>query len=207
MGTHTTPPRAALVSYVHSGAGSGASTRQTDWAKEHARPPDNDGRSPTRTGFDARDAPTHYPAWQKDREQSDKRSWQKLAKWQDGSQSDISRGGQNWSADKERWVETFGARLGATEYHKERASAVLDAIDIREYTRRSNTQVTITTELVIVGILSLLIDADIADFDTRTLARDGVTDFIESIGHTIEEYERMRRLLRAEDSDVLFPGD
>jgi len=203
---HAVPPTEVQFEYIDSGTGAGACTSETDWMRENPQPEDNDGRSPTRTGFDARDVPGKYPPWQKHRSIEEKRSWTKMELWQDGVASDISRGGQNWGADKTRWVETFGTQLDATSHQIERAKHILSDIDIGSYTRRSTAKTTITTELVIVGILSLLIDTDLPSgprappetFEKRTLARDGAVDLLSDLGHTTREYQNVRKLLRRE---------
>lgn len=192
-------PIVAQEHHLDNGPGAGAYSSKEDWARENARAHPNDGRSPTRTFFRPIDAPGKYPDWQRERSEANKRSWATLAGWQDGVQSDISRGSQNWQADKERWVQTFGRRLGATTYHIEATIDALDRIDLAIYSARH-----IPVEHVILGILSLYIDRDIRDFDNRTLKRDGAKALLSDLDCTVGGFEQVRSLLRSEHSHILF---
>ena len=125
--------------------------------------------------------------------------------WEDGVQSDISRGGQNWRADKRRWVQTFGAEMDACEQHITRAEHVIEELELSAYTCRNSKDLTVTAELIIVGILSLIIDADVRSFDKRAYARDGTQRLLADIESDVGEYERVRSLLRQEDYGLLFP--
>ena len=193
-------PEEAISSHVNSGPGSSAYTTSEDWVRENSRPEDHDGRAPTRTYFSYADAPTEYPPWQRHRKPREKRSWKVIAGWQDGVNSDISRGGQNWWADKQRWIETFGDRMGATTYHRDRAKHVLENIDLQRYQSGR-----IPVEQVIVGILSLLIDADINDFEMRSYAREDTRSLLDDLDMDVGDYERIRKLIREYHKDVLFP--
>jgi len=205
-------PPGALDALIDDGSGTAALTRTEDWVRNNAREPAHDGRGETRTYFDPRGVSGRYPNWQLDRDPDERRSWATLAQWQDGVQSDISRGGQNWWADKQRWVDTFGERLGATEYHKDEAKRVLEVLseepdsgdEEREMMTYSSRRVPV--EVVIIGILSLYIDADITDFDNRTLARDGTTELLADLDASISDYETTRSVLRQEHSHILFPA-
>jgi hypothetical protein len=175
---------------------------QADWVRANHREPQNDGRSPTRTYFDPRDVSGKYPAWQRGRDDDDKRSWRTIANWQDGVQSDISRSGQNWWADKQRWVDVFADRLYASDHHVERCKYILERLDATPYQSAH-----IPMELVIVGVLSLLIDADINEFDNRTLAREATKPLLTDLDCSVSDYENVRRLIRENDHDLLFPED
>lgn len=187
--------------FVDDKSGSGALSSTEDWVRANHSPHDNDGRSPTRTYFDSRDAKGKYPPGQKHRKLRDKRSWSELANWQDGVQSDISRGGQNWWADKQRWVDIFTDKLYGTTHHKERCKDILESLTMTPYQSAG-----ISSELVIIGILSLLIDAEITDFDNRTLARDQTKDLLESLEVDVSDYESVRKKLRKHDKELLFPN-
>lgn len=204
-------PPEAVASAVDAGPGTGAYSASEDWVRANHRPVEHDGRAHTRTYFNARDAPGHFPDWQRDRDPDDRRSWAKIAQWQDGAQSDRSRGAQNWWADKQRWVDTFGETIGATEYHRDEAKRVLAELSLEpgddDETSRMTTyqSARVPIEGVIMGILSLLVDADINNFESRTLKRDGVRDLLEDLEMDVSEYEHIRSLLRQNDADVLFP--
>lgn len=191
---------AAIAAHVDTGPGSAAYSATEDWVRENSRDGQHDGRSPTDTYFDARDAPGKYPPWQKDRPTHKKRSWATMASWQDGANSDISRGSQNWWADKQRWVETFGDQIGATKYHKERAKDVLEKIDLEPYRTGQ-----IPVETVIVAAISLLVDADVTEFDNRALARSGTRELLDDLELDVNQYEHVRSMLRERNMELLFP--
>jgi len=197
-------PPGAVFSYVDGSNGAGSMTPTEDWVRANSREPSNDGRSPTNTYFDSRDTDSDVPPWQQHRDPEDQRDWETLAHWQDGAHSDISRGGQNWRADKRRWVQTFGRTMNANEYHIERALYIAERIEINTYTCRNSSNLTITTELVLLCVLSLLIDADIESFDQRAYVRDGTQQLLSDIEAGVNEYERVRSLLRQEDGELLF---
>lgn len=190
----------ASEAFVDDGSGSGSLSTSEDWVRANHSPHSNDGRSPTRTYFDPRDVQGKYPSGQQHRKPRDKRSWQSLANWQDGVQSDISRGGQNWWADKQRWVEMFTAKLHGSDYHEERCKEILEEINMTPYQSAG-----ITTELVIVGIISLLIDTEISDFENRALARDETKELLDALEVDVSDYESVRKKLREHDKDLLFP--
>jgi len=201
----TPPPAEAVSEFVDARSGSGSLTSTGDWVRSNAREPLNDGRSPTRTYFDARDVNGSVPHWQHARSKRDQRSWEEMAHWQDGAHSDISRGGQNWHADKRRWVQTFGTRMGAKEYHVQRALNIIEHLELSTYKCRNSSKTTINAEIVIVGVLSLLIDADITCFENRALKRPGTAQLLDDLETDVGTYETVRTLLRQEDGDLLFP--
>lgn len=197
--TEPSLPPEWLEKHVNSGSSSGAYTNVEDWVRENAREPSNDGRSPTRTMFFSWESDTYGPG-QKHRDPSDRRSWRQLANWQDGVGSDVSRGSQNWWADKQRWTDTFADIVGATQFHREQTKYVLERIDMTPYRSAHH-----PAEAVILGILSLLIDSDITNFNNRTLAREGTKDLLDDLELTVEDYEDVRSLLRKNDKDLIFP--
>ena len=197
-------PKTAVDSHIDTGVGSTALTATEGWVQTHSREPQNDGRSPTRTYFDPNDVAGRYPGGQRHRDPSERRSWQTLAQWQDGVQSDISRGAQNWWADKKRWVDMFADQMGATEYHADRCHDILEDLDVSAYQPDR-----IPAELIIVGILSLLIDHDISDpdnFDSRALKRGRTEALLNDLDVDVSAYESVRSKLRQRDGDVIF-GD
>lgn len=193
-------PLEAVEAYIDNRKGSGAMSNEEDWVRAHHQPIEHDGRSPTRTYFNAGDVKERFPGGQKHRDPDDRRSWKTLSNWQEGVQSDISRGGQNWWADKQRWVDTFAEHVGATPHHRERCKYILKKMNIQPY-QSSHT----TIEVVIVGILSLLVDSDITDFENRALLRDGTKQLLDDLDSDVGEYEDVRKKLRKNQSDLLFP--
>jgi len=186
--------------YVDDRSGSGALSSTDDWVRANHSPHSNDGRSPTRTYFDPRDVKGKYPGGQKHRKPRERRSWQTLANWQDGVQSDISRGGQNWWADKQRWIDIFSDKLYASSVHKAHCKEIMEEIDLKPYQSAG-----IDTEVVIVGILSLLIDSEITDFENRTLNRENTKELLEDLNSEVSEYESVRKKLKQHDKALLFP--
>ena len=191
----------AIAEFVDDESGSGALSSTEDWVRSNSSPEENDGRSPTNTYFDPDDVSGRYPASQKHRKLRNKRSWQTIANWQDGVQSDISRGSQNWWADKQRWIETFNDRLHGSRKHELSCKRVMKKIDLNRYQSAG-----ISTELVIVGILSLLIDADVTDFDNRTLARSNTKELLDGLDADVGDYESTRSKIREHDKELLFPN-
>ena len=198
--SQNTVPTEAVSAHLDSGKGSGSMNPEEDWVRAHHQPIEHDGRSPTRTYFDGDDVRERYPGGQKHRDPEDRRSWQTLSNWQDGVQSDISRGGQNWWADKQRWVDMFADRVGATRYHRERCKHIMKKMDVTPF-RSSHT----TMEVMIVAILSLLIDNDIADFENRAYARDGTEQLLDDLDSDLQEYEDVRGKLKKQEKELLFP--
>jgi len=197
-------PRGLIESHVHTGVGSTALTATEGWVQTNSREPQNDGRSPTRTYFDPNDVSDRYPGGQHHRDPHERRSWKMLAQWQDGVQSDISRGAQNWWADKKRWVDIFADQMGATEYHANRCHYILTKLDMSDYQPDR-----IPAELIIVGILSLLIDHDISDpdnFSNRALKRGRTEALLDDLDVDVGAYESVRSKLRQRDGDLIF-GD
>ena len=190
----------AVDEFVDVESGSGSLSRTEDWVRSNSSPEENDGRSPTRTYFNPSDVREKYPSGQQHRKLRNKRSWQTLANWQDGVQSDISRGAQNWWADKQRWVETFIDQLHGSGHHEQRCKEVLKEIDMTPYQSAG-----ISTEVLIVGICSLLIDSDVTKFENRCLKRENTTELLEGLDSGTNEYEDVRRKIRKNDKDLLFP--
>lgn len=147
-------------------SGHGSRTRQTDWSVQEQRNPSNDGRSHTRTTFYADTVESRGPG-QKHRDPQNRRSWESLAKWNDGVQSDKSRGSQNWEADKYRWVETFAGQVDATDTQRERTHFIINNISLTPFQAAH-----IQTEAVILGALSLALNRDVRDIEYRAVNRE-----------------------------------
>ncbi len=200
-------PPAALADYVDVGSGAGSMTAQEDWVRSESKDPTNDGRSPTNTYFNPDDVDGQVPPWQHDRKQRNQRSWRDMATIQDGAHNKVnSRGGQNWHADKRRWVQMYGRKMGATDFHIERALDIVDHLDLNQYKYHNSDTTHITAQLVLLCMVSLLIDADINSFDQRALTRDGTTELLDILDADVSEYEKVRSLLRQKDSELLFPS-
>jgi len=194
----------AVRALIDRGAGTGAYSGSEDWVRANSRPESNDGRSPTRTTFYPDDVSTRGPG-QAHRDQSDRRSWRSLASWNDGVQSDISRGTQNWEADKQRWIDTITSQLATTSYQRDRVAYLLDTIDYRPYQSGQY-----PVEHVILALTTLVLDQSVSDWDHRALNRDDVLQLAQdfdvgaSRDDVVDTLMDIRRLLKTKDGDVIF---
>jgi hypothetical protein len=178
--------------HIARSGGDGARSATEEWVAQNARPASNDGRSPTRTTFYAHDVDSIGPG-QKHRDPEDRRSWGSLAKWQDGVQSDISRGGQNWQADKNRWFDTFASYVEATERQEDRARYIVDAVDIGPFQGAH-----IPIEWVILGALSIAIDEDAPDLASRAVERTSFAKLHADMEMDRADLRDVRQKLRAQ---------
>jgi len=146
--------------WIDRQAGSGALTKKDGWEQEHHEEYGyaNDGRSNTRTTFYWRgddSTPSHMrdrDRHQRHRDPEDRRSWDELAKWNDGK-GEPSRKQDNFEADVMRWTQTFCNQLDLTEYQYERVRYVVEHIEMGEFGW-------IPAEHIILGTISLVIDAE-----------------------------------------------
>jgi len=146
--------------WIDRQAGSGALTKKDGWEQEHHEEYGyaNDGRSNTRTTFYWRgddSTPSHMrdrDRHQRHRDPEDRRSWDELAKWNDGK-GEPSRKQDNFEADVMRWTQTFCNQLELTDYQYERVRYVVEHIEMGEFGW-------IPAEHIILGTISLVIDAE-----------------------------------------------
>jgi len=146
--------------WIDRGTGSGALSATKDFSKgEHADYEyANDGRSDTRTTFYWRgDDNTPHDKRSRDRHQlhrdpEDRRSWKKLADWNDGV-GDPSRKQDNYDADLSRWTQTFCNQLDLNSYLYERVWYIVNNLDLTEYG-------SIPAEQIILGVITLVIDSE-----------------------------------------------
>lgn len=142
--------------------GSGSLSRTEAWVSQSAqsRSPSNDGRYGTRTTFyytgDSRVEDGSLERHQQHRDPADRRSWTDLSKWNDGMYATESRGGQNWQADIQRWIETFASQLDLNAIQTDNVRYVIDDIDIDEATNSN----TLNSEVLILAAISMVVDAD-----------------------------------------------
>jgi hypothetical protein len=183
---------ARAVHGISRSGGDGARSATEEWVHQHSRPESNDGRSPTRTTFYASDTDSIGPG-QQHRDPSDRTSWSKLAKWQDGVQSDISRGGQNWAADKERWFDTFASHIEATDRQEKRARHIVESVSMDPFKGAR-----IPIENVIAGALSLAVDEDAQSLDSRAVERERFIELLADLEMDRADLRDVRRKLRAE---------
>jgi hypothetical protein len=173
-------------------SGHGSRTRKTDWSINHDRSPSNDGRSHTRTTFYADTVDSRGPG-QKHRDPENRRSWESLAKWNDGVQSDKSRGSQNWNADKYRWVETFAGHVDASKTQCDRTHYIMNTISLRPFQAAH-----IQTEAVILGALSLALNRDVRDIEHRAVKRDTFQELMDDLDVDRSDLVDIRNKIRDE---------
>lgn len=192
------PPRSP--GWLDQRSGNGPQSSSEDWVRANHGPISHDGRASTRTTFYPEDVSTKHPG-QAHREQGERRSWSDLAKWNDGMYSDISRGGKNFEADKKRWLATFAGHLECSEYHRDRASYLLGELDMGPFMGAR-----IPVECVILGVLSMVIDADVEIFENRAIERDVMQTLLDDLELDRRALVRTRHHLRR-NTDGLFDAD
>lgn len=146
--------------WVDRGPGSGALNDTESWAqqKHYEYGFANDGRSHTRTTFYWK-RHDDTPARLRDRDRlqphrapEDRRSWEELAQWNDGKHSS-TRKEDNYTADVQRWVETFCGYLDLNPYRERRVQYIMANIDINSFG-------SIKAEYIIMGVITLVVDSD-----------------------------------------------
>lgn len=186
--------------WIDDRAGHGALSSTEDWVRNNDRPASNDGRSTTETTF-YDDTYTKGPG-QKHRPRHKRKSWQDLAIVNDGAYAiDESRGGQNFAADKKRWVQTFASKLQATPYQTEHAEYVIERMEMGPYQGAR-----MSSEIVILGVLSLLIDADVEQMEDRAVERAAMGDLLADLECARPDLTQARRLIHRNDFELLFPN-
>lgn len=185
--------------WLDDGSGSGAQSSREDWVRDNHSPISHDGRGLTRTTFYPEDAPTSGPG-QAHRETRQKRSWSDLAKWNDGMYSDISRGGQNFEADKHRWVDTFASQLECTSYQRDRTEWIIERLDMGPFMGAR-----LPVECVILGVLTIVVDAEVRNFEDRSVERDDVQELVDNLDLEHEDLMQARRHLHKTASHLISP--
>lgn len=126
------------------------------------------------------------------------RTWKDLAGWNDGMFSDISRGGQNFKADKLRWIDTFAGQLECSPHQRDRVEWMLDRIDMAPFQGAR-----IPVENVILGLLSLAIDRDARAFENRAIERDDMQSLMVDLGMERTDLVQIRKLLHKNEREVI----
>lgn len=192
-------------------AGDGAGDEIGDKEEEWREPAHhmNDGRSQTNTTFyytQNDDDPVHLrnrDRHQLHRDPEDRRSWKKLAAWNDGLWSP-ERKAQNDQSDSLRWTETFAGHLDLSPYQRARALYIVDNLTFSDYLPYSK-------EKVIMSILSLVADVDASgDIDEFELEdwiiyQDSFVGLMDDIGMDKGELWTLRR--RVYDRTDYFSGN
>lgn len=187
--------------WLDDSAGHGPQSSSEDWVRANHAPISNDGRSHTRTTFYPNDVQSFGPG-QAHRDPSDRRGWASLVQWNDGVGSDKSRGSQNWKADKRRWLDTFSGQLESTDYQQERAQYILETMDMGPFIGAR-----LHAEAVILGVLTLTMDADVHEFDRRMLNRDELHDLVDDLELETADVRQARKLVHRTASELISPDD
>lgn len=196
--------------WIDDRAGHGAQSVTEDWVRANHGPISHDGRSVTRTTFYYWEAEKIGPG-QAHRKPENVRTWARLASWNDGEGAS-ERSTQNFDADKRRWIETFGGQLECTSYQVERAKWIIERLDLSPFQGAH-----IPVENVILGVLSLLMDADVPKRlpagdnaevnveDVRAVGRPMMQELMANLGMDRRDLKQIRQMLHKNASDLLKP--
>lgn len=187
--------------WLDATAGHGPQSSAEDWVRANHGPVSHDGRALTNTTFYPDDVETRGPG-QSHRDHDETRTWDDLAGWQDGMYSDVSRGGQNWEADKQRWLETFAGHLECTDYQRERAEWILEHLNMEPFMGAR-----LPVEAVILGVLSLTIDAEAREFSKRAVERELFQDLMDDLDLDRGDIVQVRRQVHEHEDDLLDPDE
>lgn len=154
------------------GGGSGAASAIDELIDKNAVI-ENDGRSRTRTFF----YPSEAGGWTRKRAK-------RLAKLQDGHRSP-ERKEQNRGADRRRWAESFGSKLGMNGYQIERVKHIVGGMNMSHMGYYSSSKIILATITLVANEDDRFIRDEIG---FKELMRDVDTD--------MDELKQMRRLIR-----------
>lgn len=181
--------------WIDRDAGSGSLDETDGWAQNKHTDYEfaNDGRSDTRTTFYWRqhdETPVHLRnrgRHQLHRDPEDRRSWDNLAKKNDGV-GDPSRKQDNFEADVERWTQTFCNQLDLNDFQYEQVRyIVVEDLELGTFGW-------IPAEHVILGTISLVIDAE-QDVDPEEWSPDDWIVYRDSFEELMEHTEMERGTL------------
>lgn len=154
------------------GGGAGSAEKIDDLIDENAVI-ENDGRSQTKTFF----YPSEADGW-------DHGQAERLARLQDGHRSP-ERNEQNRAADRRRWAESFGAKLGCTDHQIERTKHIVAGMNMSHMGYYSS-------QKIILATISL-----VANEDGRFIRDEvGFKELMRDVETTMDELKQMRRLIR-----------
>lgn len=178
---------------VNDERGSGSQTRSEKLLDENYYT-SNDGRSVTRTsiGYDA--VESDRSEHQRHRDKKDQRSWQDLAKWNDGLWSPDRRGA-NREVERDRWAQTFANQLDCNSYQTARTRAIVADMDFGSYDNY-----TYSSEQLILGLISLVVDDDVSADDDWTIEdwivyRDEFESLMDDLGMDRSDCWTIRKIL------------
>lgn len=154
------------------GSGSGAASSIDELIDENAVI-ENDDRSETRTFFYPSEAANWH--WQRA---------QRLARLQDGHRSP-ERKEQNRGADRRRWAESFGAKLGMSANRIDRVKHIVEGMNMAHMGYYSSSK-------IILATISL-----VANEDDRFIRDEiGYKELMRDVDTDMDELKQMRRLIR-----------
>lgn len=169
--------------------GCGSLTIQEAFIRSNSRPIEHDGRAITRTTFYQIDGDESGPS-QLHRDRSKRRSWEQLAKVNDGMYSN-GQSSRVFEADKRRWARTFTSQLECTSAQTEQTMHLVEILDMSPFAGART-----SSEKVILGCISLIVDTDTRDFDNWIVNRDDFRDLMDDIGMDMDELWSTRELIR-----------
>lgn len=197
-------PESVRAVWIDRQGGSGSLDATVAWsqAQHSSYQYANDGRSETRTTLYWDGQESESPAQRsRDRHQlhrdpDDRRSWETLAKWNDGVGSP-TRKADNRSNDLKRWCQILCSKIDCNNYQYERTHAIVSSLSLESFG-------SISTEAVILGAISLVVDADTdSDPDNWTpddwiIYRDTFEQLMDDIGMSRDQLWSVRRRVHAE---------
>lgn len=184
-----TPVIEADEAVIDRQPGSGSLTRQEAYIEANSRPIEHDGRALTRTTFYQMDGAESGPS-QRHRDHAKRRSWEQLAKVNDGMYSD-GQSSRVFEADKRRWVRTFTSQLECTPAQTEQTMHLVEMMDMRPFVGART-----SSEKVILGCISLVVDTDTREFENWIVNRDDFRDLMDDVGMDMDELWSTRELIR-----------
>jgi len=205
-----TPTQVEAV-WIDRSAGNGSLSQTDGWSQNQHSEYEfaNDGRSDTRTTFywtQNDETPSHMRSrdrHQQHRDPEDRRSWDELAKWNDGV-GEPSRKQDNFEADVRRWTQTFCNQLNLTDYQYKRVLYVVEHIEMGEFGW-------IPAEHIILGTISLVIDSE-TDADPEEWSPDDWIVYRDDFEELMEDTHMERGTLwtvrkRIHHESDVFEGD
>lgn len=170
---------------------SGASSWVENTMDEESWGTSNDGRSDTSTTFyywESNDRGRNKH--QLHRRPRDRSGWSRLSTLNDGV-GEPNRAQKNFEADVRRWARTFAGQLDVTPYQKERTEYVIEHVDLELFGPYR-----FSSEMVILGILSLVVDKETADIDNWIVYRDDFEGLMDDIGMDRSDLWTIRQILK-----------
>lgn len=137
-----------------------------------------------RSGSQAR---TTFFHWDPDFE-GDRDKWRRLSQ-KNHSKGEDGQSKRKWHAGKRNDAKLFCDHLDLDRDQQDKVLEMTDDIDFNQFG-------TYTTEQVLVGICSLVVDETTTNFEDRIITRDEFKELMEVVGIGSKEHNRIRRGIR-----------